>query len=149
MPLETLDLVLRAHAAEIPDKVALRAGNRLWTYRELHAESARVANGLLAAGVEPQQRVAFLDRNVPEYFTLLFGAAMVNAVTLAVNWRLAAPEMEYILNHAQARVLFIGAEFLGHLAQMNLVASSISIRKKKNLPRWQTYIWIAGTLFWT
>ena len=100
MPLETLDLVLRTHAAAIPDKVALRAGNRLWTYRELHAESARVANALLAAGVGPQERVAFLDRNVPEYFTLLFGAAMINGVTLAVNWRLAAPEMEYILNHA-------------------------------------------------
>lgn len=120
MPLETLDLVLRTHAAERPEQVALRAGDRVWTYPELHAESARVANALLAAGVGPQERVAFLDRNVPEYFTLLFGAAMINGVTLAVNWRLAAPEMEYILNHAQAKVLFIGAEFLGHLAEMRL-----------------------------
>ncbi|MEM9176730.1 MAG: long-chain-fatty-acid--CoA ligase [Myxococcota bacterium] len=120
MPLETLDLVLRAHAAERPNKIALRAGDRSWTYPALHAEAAKVANGLLAEGVGPQQRVAFLDRNVPEYFTLLFGAAMINGVTLAVNWRLAAPEMEYILNHAQAKVLFIGAEFLGHLAQMKL-----------------------------
>lgn len=45
---------------------------------------------------------------------------MVNAVSIAVNWRLAAPEMEYILNHAQARVLLIGEEFLGHLAKMKL-----------------------------
>lgn len=120
MPLETLDLTLRQHVSERPDRVALRAGDRVWTYAELHAESARVANALLAAGVAPQERVAFLDRNVPEYFTLLFGAAMINGVTLAVNWRLAAPEMEYILNHAQAKVLFIGSEFLGHLAQMNL-----------------------------
>ena len=75
---------------------------------------------MLAEGVGPQERVAFLDRNVPEYFTLLFGATMINGVTLAVNWRLAAPEMEYILNHAQARVLVIGEEFLGHLAQMKL-----------------------------
>ena len=120
MPLETLDLVLRTHAAERPEQVALRAGERVWTYSELHAESARVANALRAAGVAPQERVAFLDRNVPEYFTLLFGAAMINGVTLAVNWRLAAPEMEYILNHAQAKVLFIGAEFLGHLAEMKL-----------------------------
>jgi long-chain acyl-CoA synthetase len=120
VPLETLDLVLRTHAAERPEQVALRAGDRVWTYPELHAESARVANALLAAGVAPQERVAFLDRNVPEYFTLLFGAAMINGVTLAVNWRLAAPEMEYILNHAQAKVLFVGAEFLGHLAEMKL-----------------------------
>lgn len=120
MPISTLDQVLRLHAAERPDRVALRAGDRVWTYAEMHAESARVAHALLAAGVKPQERVAFLDRNVPEYFTLLFGAVMINAVTLAVNWRLAAPEMQYILNHAQARVLLIGEEFLDHLAQMDL-----------------------------
>jgi acyl-CoA synthetase (AMP-forming)/AMP-acid ligase II len=75
---------------------------------------------MLSEGVGPQDRVAVLDRNVPEYFTFLFGATMIDAVTLAVNWRLAAPEMEYILNHSQARVLLIGEEFLGHLARMKL-----------------------------
>jgi long-chain acyl-CoA synthetase len=118
--IETLDDVLRTYAADRPEKVALRAGERSWTYAGIKAESAQVAQALLAAGIAPQERVAFLDRNIPEYFTLLFGAAMINGVTLAVNWRLAAPEMEYILNHSQAKVLLIGEEFLGHLAQMNL-----------------------------
>ncbi len=120
MSIRTLDEILRTHRAARPDKVALRADERTWTYRQLHDESARVAQALLAEGVQPRERVAILDRNVPEYFLFLFGASMINAVTLAVNWRLAAPEMEYILNHAQARVLLIGAEFLGHLAQMKL-----------------------------
>jgi long-chain acyl-CoA synthetase len=120
MSIETLDQVLRIHASERPDKVAMRAGDRTWTYRELYDESSRVAQALLAEGVAPQDRVAFLDRNVPEYFSLLFGAAMVNAVTLAVNWRLAPPEMEYILNHAEAKVLLIGEEFIGHLENMKL-----------------------------
>lgn len=120
MSIRTLDEVLRVHSAERPDKIAMRAGERTWTYAELYAESSRVAQGLLAEGVGPEERVAFLDRNVPEYFSLLFGASMVNAVTLAVNWRLAAPEMEYILNHAQARILLVGQEFLGHVEKMNL-----------------------------
>ncbi len=120
MSITTLDQVLRVHREGRPDKIAMRAGDRTWTYAELYEESSRVAQGLLAEGISPQERVAFLGRNVPEYFSLLFGAAMVNAVTLAVNWRLAAPEMEYILNHAEARVLLIGEEFLGHLAKMNL-----------------------------
>lgn len=120
MSIATLDEVLRVHNAGRPDKIAMRADARSWTYAELYSDSCRVATGLLAEGVQPQERVAFLDRNVPEYFSLLFGAAMVNAVTLAVNWRLAAPEMEYILNHAQARVLLIGEEFLGHLKKMKL-----------------------------
>lgn len=120
VPIETLDEVLRVHSDERPAQVAMRAGDRTWTYRSLHEESARVAQALLAEGVARQERVAVLDRNVPEYFSFLFGAAMIDAVTLAVNWRLAAPEMEYILNHAEARVLLIGEEFLGHLAQMEL-----------------------------
>jgi len=120
MSFRTLAEILRTHARERPDKIALRADARTWTYRALHDESARVAQALLAEGVAPQDRVAVLDRNVPEYFTFLFGASFVNAVTLAVNWRLAPAEMEYILNHAGARVLLIGEEFLGHLAKMKL-----------------------------
>ncbi|MFP6655464.1 MAG: long-chain-fatty-acid--CoA ligase [Myxococcota bacterium] len=116
----TLDQVLRVHNEERPEKIAMRAGDRRWTYAELYAESSRVAQGLLAEGVSPGDRVAFLDRNVPEYFSLLYGAAMVNGVTLAVNWRLAPPEMEYIINHAEARLLLIGEEFLGHLSKMKL-----------------------------
>ena len=120
MSISTLDQILRIHDEGRPDRIAMRAGDRTWTYSELYAESSRVAQALLAEGLSPQERVAFLDRNVPEYFSLLFGASMINAVTLAVNWRLAAPEIEYILNHAQARVLVIGEEFLGHLAKMEL-----------------------------
>ena len=120
MSITTLDQVLRVHEGSRPDKIAMRAGERTWTYAELYADSCRVSQGLLAEGVSPGERVAFLDRNVPEYFSLLFGAAMAKAVTLAVNWRLAAPEMEYIINHAQARVLLIGEEFLGHLEKMQL-----------------------------
>ncbi|MEZ4278904.1 MAG: long-chain-fatty-acid--CoA ligase [Myxococcota bacterium] len=118
----TLSEILHHHAVHRPDAPALRADDRLYTYRALHAEAARVARALEAQGIGPQDRVAILDRNVPEFFTFLFGASMLGAVTLAVNWRLAAPEMEYILNHSQARVVLIGAEFLGHLEQMKLEA---------------------------
>ena len=144
MQIETLDQVLRTHRAGRPDKIAMRAGDRTWTYAALHDESARVAQGLLAEGVGRQDRVAFLDRNVPEYFSLLFGAAMVDAVTLAVNWRLAPPEMEYILNHAEARVLLIGEEFLGHLDQMKLetVKRVVVVGEAGRHTRYED--WIAG-----
>ncbi|MGH0029816.1 MAG: long-chain-fatty-acid--CoA ligase [Myxococcota bacterium] len=120
MAIEVLADVVRTHAASQPDKDALLFGDRRWSYAGLADESARVAQALLAEGVAPQDHVAVLDKNAPEYFTFLFGAAMVNAVTLAVNWRLAPPEMEYILNDAEARVLLVGEEFLGHLEKMKL-----------------------------
>src|SRR5438067_504061 len=112
--------ILRSHARERGSRRAMVFGDRCWTYRELHDEAARVAQALAREGVGPQDRVAVLDKNGPEFFTVLFGAAMDRAVTIAVNWRLAPREMEYILDHAQVKVLFVGEEFLGHIAQMKL-----------------------------
>jgi len=83
MSVTTLDEVLRVHNEARPDKIAMRADDRTWTYSQLYSDSCRVAQGLLSEGVSPDERVAFLDRNVPEYFSLLFGAAMVKAVTLS------------------------------------------------------------------
>ena len=120
MSLVTVGDLIRTHAAERGDKPALILGDSVRTYTDLHAESSKVAQAMAAAGVGSQDRVAFLDKNVPEYFTMLFGAAKLNAVTVAVNWRLAPPEMAYILNHSKVKVLLIGEEFLGHLASMDL-----------------------------
>jgi long-chain acyl-CoA synthetase len=110
----------RIHAAERGDRTALRFGERSWTFAELDADASRVAQALRAQGVGPGDRVAYLDKNSPEYFLLLFGAAKLGAVTVAVNWRLAPPEMAYVIDDAGAKVLAIGEEFLGHLAQMKL-----------------------------
>lgn len=120
MSFATLAQILPHHVRERPERVALRAGERSWTYRALRDEAFRVSQALLAEGLAGQDRVAVLDRNVPEILSLLFGAAAIDVVTLAMSWRLAPPEMEYILNDAQARVLLIGEEFLPHLPQMRL-----------------------------
>jgi len=116
----TIGDLIRHHSVERPDKPALILEDNVRTYADIHQESNRVAQAMAAAGVGSQDRVAFLDKNVPEYFTMLFGAAKLNAVTVAVNWRLAPPEMAYILNHSKVKVLLIGEEFLGHLKSMDL-----------------------------
>ncbi|MGH8975210.1 MAG: AMP-binding protein, partial [Acidimicrobiia bacterium] len=104
-------LQARAHSAH----AAISYEGRTITYGELEERSSRVAQGLVAEGVAPQDRVAFLDKNGPEYFEILFGAAKANAVMVAVNWRLAPPEIEYTINDAEAKVLFVGSEFLPYL----------------------------------
>ena len=112
--------IIRRQAVERPDQTALVFDERTLTYGQLHQESSQVANALLSAGVQAQDRVAFLGKNVPEYFTYTVGASKVNAVPVAVNWRLAPPEMEYILNHAETKVLLVEPEFLPDVAKMSL-----------------------------
>jgi long-chain acyl-CoA synthetase len=118
--ISTVADVVRRWAAQTPDKTALVFEDRSWTYRQLDEASSQVAQALRAAGVGPGDRVAFLDKNVPEYFLLLFGGAKLGAVGVAVNWRLAPPEMEYIIDNAEAKVLVIGEAFLGHLAKIEV-----------------------------
>src|SRR5438105_11834158 len=103
---------IRKQAAERPDATALTFQDRQFTFGELDERSSRVAQGLRDAGVGERDRVAFLDKNCPEYFDTLFGSAKLNAVDVAVNWRLAPPEILYTINDAQAKVLFVGEEFV-------------------------------------
>jgi long-chain acyl-CoA synthetase len=104
--------ILRVHADAQPDKIALIQGERTLTWGELYERASRVAAGLAAAGVGPQDRVAFLDKNGIEHFELFYGAALLNVVCVDVNWRLAPPEVEFIVNDADAKVFVVGPDFV-------------------------------------
>src|SRR5918994_1834986 len=104
--------ILRVHSRERGDDVALVLGETELTWRELAERAGRVASGFAAAGVGSQDRVAFLDKNGIEHFEVFYGAGLLNAVCVDVNWRLAPPEVEYIVNDAQAKVLVVGPDFV-------------------------------------
>ena len=93
--INTLADVVRVHGVGLSDKTALaQAGRESLTWAQLLERAARVAQALADAGVGAQDRVAFLDKNSIEHFDVAFGAAMLNAVSVDVNWRLAAPEVQ-------------------------------------------------------
>src|ERR687897_666444 len=104
--------ILRVHSRERGDDVALVLGETELTWRELAERAGRVASGFAAAGVGSQDRVAFLDKNGIEHFEVFYGAGLLNAVCVDVNWRLAPPEVEYIVNDAQAKVFVVGPDFV-------------------------------------
>jgi len=107
--------IVRTHGAERPDRTAIVYEERTITWLELDQRSNAVAAGLTAAGVGAQDRIARIDKNDPSYFEMLFGSAKVNAVTVDVNYRLAPPEMVQIVNDSQAKVLFVGPDFISVL----------------------------------
>ena len=104
--------IVRVHGTERADHPALVLGEREVSWGELLRRSAQVANLLAAQGVGAHDRVALLDKNGIEHFEVFFGAAMLNAVCVDVNWRLAGPEVEYIVNDAAAKVLVVGPDFV-------------------------------------
>jgi acyl-CoA synthetase (AMP-forming)/AMP-acid ligase II len=112
--------VLRDRAVAHPDQVALVDGDgRPETYQELHRRSNRLAQYLLTKGVTAGDRVAHLDRNAPAAAELLLAAAKIGAVLVPLNWRLAAPELDALLDDSQAKLLFHGPAFAETAEQLS------------------------------
>jgi long-chain acyl-CoA synthetase len=103
--------IVRHHAEIRPDRTAVIDGERSRTWGELFERAARAAQALTAAGVGPGDRIAFFDKNSLEHFEIFYGAAMLNAVCVDPNWRLAAPEVQFIVDDAEAKVVVYHAEF--------------------------------------
>lgn len=109
---ETLADVPRRHARAIPDHRAITCEGRTTTFAELDAHANQVAQALIASGLQPGDRIAHLGKNTDYYLELLFGAAKAGVVMAPVNWRLAPAEMMYIIADSEAKLLFVGPEFL-------------------------------------
>ena len=125
--IDTVVDIIRTHGVGRTDHPALIEGSRQLTWGQLYARAGQVANLFASAGVGNQDRVAFLDKNSIEHFEVFFGGLLLNAVCVDVNWRLAAPEVEYIVNDAQAKVLVVGPDFVPVLEAIapNLVHTSL------------------------
>ena len=82
---DTVGDITRHHARTRPDRVAIHFEGRRITFSELDRRTNQVANGLIAEGVRPQARIAFLSKNVPAFFELWFGAAKTDVVLVPVN----------------------------------------------------------------
>jgi long-chain acyl-CoA synthetase len=103
--------MLRHWATVRPDAPMFTQDDRSLSWGEFYRRAVRVAGALASEGIGPGDRVAFLDRNGIEYFEVFFGCALLGAVSVAVNWRLAPLEMAGIVEDAGAVVLFYGSDY--------------------------------------
>jgi fatty-acyl-CoA synthase len=97
--------VLEHHALWSPDRVITRFEGRSTTYREMAVAAQALAGGLHARGVRSGDVVGLLSYNCPEFLQTIFAANYLGAIAMPINWRLAAPEVRYILEHSETRAL--------------------------------------------
>jgi fatty-acyl-CoA synthase len=108
-PLTPISFLVRA-AAVYPDKTAVIHGDRRITYRELQARCSRLAGALARHGVGLGDTVAIMAPNVPEMLEAHYGVPMTGAVLNALNYRLDATTIAFILQHGGAKVLISDRE---------------------------------------
>lgn len=94
-------------------------GDLRLTYGELNESCNRVCNALLAAGVEPGERVGLLLMNSREFMEAYFALAKIGAVVVPLNWRLVADELEFILKDSGTKRLIYGDEFVETVADLH------------------------------
>jgi fatty-acyl-CoA synthase len=97
--------VLCHHAIRTPDKAITLFEGETTTYGEMASRTAALASGLSQRGVARGDVVALLSYNCPEFLETIFAANFLGAIAMPINWRLAAPEVRYILEHSGARAL--------------------------------------------
>jgi acyl-CoA synthetase (AMP-forming)/AMP-acid ligase II len=100
--------VLEHHARRTPSKPLAVFGDDVVTYQGMADWAAALAGGLRARGVGAGDVVGLLSYNSIEFLVTIFAANHVGAIAMPINWRLAAAELRFILDHSQARVLVCG-----------------------------------------
>ena len=103
----SLAAVVRAH----PDRAAFTFEGRSTDFTTFDQRSNLAANALIAAGILPGERIAYIGKNSDIFFEALFGAIKAGVVMVPVNWRLAGPEISVIVADCEARLVLVGPEF--------------------------------------
>lgn len=99
-----------------PGKAAVICGDTTRTYADLADRYRRVANGLLAWGVDRMDRVGITTRNRAEYFEIELGISGAAAIMVALSWRLSAAERVNLLARSGARAVFAEGDFVPEIA---------------------------------
>jgi fatty-acyl-CoA synthase len=110
VPLTPIGFLTRS-ATVYPDRLAVAHGERRYSWRQTLERCRRLASALAACGVGRGDTVALMAPNIPEAFEAHFGVPMAGAVLNALNIRLDAETIAFILRHGEAKVLITDSEF--------------------------------------
>ena len=107
----TVGSLLAQQARIRPMEVALESKSHFRTYATLNERVNRLANALLARGIEHGDRVAVLSENCSEYLEIQFAAAKIGAIVCALNWRLTASEQSHCIKLTLPKISFVSQKF--------------------------------------
>ena len=123
VPLSPLSFIARA-AKVHPHRDAVIHGERRYSWSETYARCRQLASALSKQGIGKGDTVAFMGANTPELYEAHFGVPMTGAVLNALNIRLDAAAIAFILDHGEAKVLFIDKEFSSTIKEALQIAKA-------------------------
>ena len=132
-------------------KTAVVHGNHRFTYRQFQERVFRLCNALKQAGIRKGDKVAFICPNLPPMLEAHQAVPRIGAALVSINIRLASHEIVYIINHSDAKIVFVDNEFAGvianDLAKLKNVTTYVNIcdvSPEKPLPGTDYESFLAG-----
>src|ERR1700731_4358288 len=107
------------------NKVGVVSGPSSFTYAQFGERCERLAAGLLAEGVRPGDRVAYLSFNNHQLLEGYYGPPLIRAISMPLNVRLQPAELITILNHAGASMLVFENDFVPLIPALRSACPSI------------------------
>jgi len=135
--MKTMGELLERNAHFFADQLALVYEDRRFTHAEHGARCLRLADALYRLGLRRQDRVSILAMNCSEYLEVLNACYIAGYIAGTVNFRLAPPEFQFILNDSAPRVLIFEAQYA---AVVNAL--------RAELPGVEHYLCIGGAVDW-
>ena len=108
----SMGTVLKMNAVNFPDKLGWQDKSKEFTFKQWNDRSCRLANGLKKLGVGPKERFAVLAYNRGEWMDIYAGAAKGGQVVVPLMFRLAGPDIEFIVNHSECKGMIVEAPFV-------------------------------------
>ena len=115
----TFDEYLTYWGKERPDGPAFEQGGESVTYAEADRITRQLISFLENQGIAPGDRIAWLGKNSYHYFLLLYACGRMGAVMAPLGWRLAPPEIGYIVGDTGSKLIISASEFLDTAKQVS------------------------------
>ncbi|WP_223479442.1 class I adenylate-forming enzyme family protein [Oricola indica] len=109
--IETVGDILRNNAYKFPNELAFSYHGREVTYSAHLDRSNRLASALWKRGLRRQDRVSILSQNTIEFMESYAACELAGYIAATLNWRLAAPELAFIIGDSTPRVLIFEAQY--------------------------------------
>ena len=129
----TAGTVLKMMAMHYPEKEGAADKIRKLTFKQWNERSCRLANALHDMGVKKGDRFAILAYNCIEWLEIYAAAAKGGQITVPIMFRLAPPEMEYVVNHSECKAFLVTKEFV---PMVNSIRSKLPTIPKENYVYW-------------
>ena len=129
----TAGTVLKMMAKHYPDKQGVGDKFRKMTFKQWNERSCRLANGLAKMGIKKGDRFAVLAYNCIEWMEIYAAAAKGGQITVPIMFRLAPPEIEYVVNHAECKGFFVAKDFV---PAVNSIRSKLTTVSPENFVYW-------------